>query len=300
MPRYEDIRAEVQGMVDRLYELHDATDRRRGEASELNKLQNAQRAIAIWWYIYARLMQWAQNHIIGYEMARLNPLCQDVLLTESGGELHDDSHALERLGSVYIVNRPIEDETLEKLSGTLKNKGVELDDTTLRRVIVRLLLSTSTESSVWRFPLSHALTALNHGEVTEFVTPTKRKRRGQSYKLDHARSNAISHVYYLLGKGLKKHAALTKVGDAIGQSVETLRDWEKKLQYDDWFRFLWEAAHIAGYIEDDPDAREEEVELNFYDGIHSNVEIARYFLQRELRGDCSLPKIKEDLRKYHT
>ena len=65
-------------MVERLYELHDATDPRKGYDFEVGKLERAQRAVAMWWYIYARLMQWAQSHIIDYEMAQLNRPCQKI------------------------------------------------------------------------------------------------------------------------------------------------------------------------------------------------------------------------------
>ena len=79
MSRVKSIRKDVQFMVDILYKLHDTTDPRKGEVSEHAKLYRAQRAVSIWWYIHARLMQWAQSHIIGYEMARLNPACQEIL-----------------------------------------------------------------------------------------------------------------------------------------------------------------------------------------------------------------------------
>jgi hypothetical protein len=234
MPRFKNIREEVQEMVERLYELHDMTDPRKGNKSEIDKLERAQRAIDIWWYIYARLMQWAQSHIIGYEMARLNPACQTLLEARRGGPLTEDSHELEVLGSLYAANVPgymtleeMENDDRDELSEKLERRKVDLDDATLRRVIVRLLLSTSANSSVWRFPLSHALRALNYGEQDQFFKPSKSRRRGQSYQLDWARANAVAHIHYLLGKGLKKHVATAKVADGIAVSPETLRDGKR-------------------------------------------------------------------------
>lgn len=61
-------------------------------------------------------------------------------------------------------------------------------------------------------------------------------RRGKPFQLDWRRAIAISHVYYLWGQGIKKHVALERIGKALAVSVETLRDWEKHLAVDDWFR----------------------------------------------------------------
>jgi hypothetical protein len=311
MSRYKDIRKEVQYMVDVLYKLHDATDPRKGKASEERKLQRAQRAIGLWWYVYARLMQWAQSQIIGYEMARLNPACQKILENMRGGELDENSHELEHLGSLYVANRPahfenpspdgvgaMDDEALQALSDEMEKKDVGLDDEALRRVIVRLLLSTSTESSVWRFPLQHALSALNSGEVDNFFKPSRRRRRGQSHQLDWARSDAIKHVYYLVGKGVKKHVAQRKVGDALAVSTETLRTWEKELQKDDWFAFIWDAAKLAGWLEESPEDSAQDLPVSSHDGMHTNIEMVSHVV-RELHGEASLPKVKERLRKHH-
>ena len=168
--------------------------------------------------------------------------------------MDDDSHELELLGSLYAMNRPIHmslEQMLEgnspedKLAEELDRQKIDLDDAALRRAIVRLLLSTSADSSVWRFPLSHALTALNYGEQDQFFTPAKSRRRGHPYRLDWAKAKAVAYVWYLNGKGLKKHVAIEKVADGIGVSTETIRDWEKRLKSDDWFRFTWQSAWTA-------------------------------------------------------
>ncbi|MEQ1936611.1 MAG: hypothetical protein ABL962_22390, partial [Fimbriimonadaceae bacterium] len=198
---YDDIRSEVQEMVDRLCELHDETDPRKGEASEQGKHEKAQRAVAIWWYVYARLMQWVQSHLIGYEMARTNQKLQDVLAPFRSDSLSENAHQLEQLGTLYVANPGYvytsgggdnlsDDHWSELLGQRLAEADLGLDDETLRRVIVQLLLSTSADSSVWRFPLSGALRALNHGEIAEFIKPTNGRRRGRSYLLDSARSDA--------------------------------------------------------------------------------------------------------------
>lgn len=169
------------------------------------------------------------------------------------------------------------------VSEKLDKANADLTDEVLRRVIVQLLLSTSADSSVWRFPLSHGLRALNHGETTEFLTPARSRRRGRPYLLDEVRADVVAHLHYLRGKGIKKYIALEKIGNEIGASPETIRDWEKRLRSDDWFFFHWEAAFIAGQIEDDPELADSGYFDVRYFGTTSTLEMARYFLEGRVR-----------------
>lgn len=296
---FDDIRGEIRDMVERLCELHDETDPRKGAASEVDKHDKAQRAIAIWWYIYAKVMLWAQSHIIGHEMAKWNEVATGVLATRRGGDVNCDSHELEALGSLWACNRQGNDEYTNELSETLDEAGVSFDDAATRRVIERLLYSMSSDSSVWRFPLSNGLRALNHGETVEFLKPAQGRRRGSPYALDHARANAIAHVYFLMGRGLKKHVALSRVGDAVAASVETLRDWEKRLQRDDWFAFMWNTAFVAGVLDENPYAIPGEDFEIVYHGIDTNVEVARRWLP-EFKEAGQLKRLRAALRRHHS
>jgi hypothetical protein len=58
-----------------------------------------------------------------------------------------------------------------------------------------------------------------------------------------------------LGKGHKKYRALETVAQAIGQSVETLRSWEKAHSFDDDFQMSLRAAQLAGELEHEFDTR---------------------------------------------
>jgi hypothetical protein len=136
---------------------------------------------------------------------------------------------------------------------------------------------------------------LNYGEQDEFFKPAKSKRRGHPYRLDWAKANAVAYVWYLIGKGLKKHVAIAKVADGIGASSETIRDWEKRLKSDDWFRFTWESARLAGYVEENPDEDHDELFDVRYYGTTSALDLARNIV---VGRQLSLPKIREDIRKY--
>jgi hypothetical protein len=155
LDRDDDIRTEMQPFIDRLYELYAETDPSKGHASELNKLQSAQRAIHIWWHIYGRLLLWAQSQIVGYEIARDSPKLADELSRLRGNDIDKDSHELELLGLGYALNRPVnQDERVEALTEAIEAVEDGISDEALRRAIARLLVSTDANSSFWRFPLS--------------------------------------------------------------------------------------------------------------------------------------------------
>lgn len=303
MDRDDDIRAQVQPLIDRLYELYEATDPSKGPTSELGKLQIAQRAIHIWWHVYGKLLLWAQSQIVGYELARGSPKLVDELAKRRGHEIDEDSHELELLGLGYAYNPPVkQQERVDALTEALEAIEADLSDDALRRVISRLLLSTDANSSFWRFPLSHALRAANAGERDAFFEPAKTRRRGRPYQLDSVRAIAVAHVYYLRGKGIKKHIALGRVSDALPVSVETLRDWEKALGQDDWFDFNWRSAQLAGALEQEIKekslmALEREYGADYL-GSTSNFTEARLFIER-MTGEWSLENVKANLRRFH-
>jgi len=64
---------------------------------------------------------------------------------------------------------------------------------------------------------------------------------------------ALRHVYFHIGKGLKKYRALQLVADELGQSVETLRSWEKSISRDDELMIELGWASLAGELEGDLD-----------------------------------------------
>src|SRR5262245_56113829 len=106
MSREDDIRSDIQPWIDRLYELYESTDARRGVESELDKLHRAQVAINISWTVFGRLLLWAQSQIVGYEVCRRHPDVRDVLEQRRGKDLDPNSHELELLGMAWVFNLP--------------------------------------------------------------------------------------------------------------------------------------------------------------------------------------------------
>ena len=106
---------------------------------------------------------------------------------------------------------------------------ISFSDEVLRNVIVRLLASSEQTSSVWRDPLSHALRAANAGEVHPLFDPGKKRRRGRPYVLNSARAVAVAHVYYLVGKGFKRHPSLLTARPRRSRLVVKLSEVGKNL-----------------------------------------------------------------------
>lgn len=252
--RWPDIRAQINPYIQSLIELYEMTDPARGIASEEDKLERARQAISTWWYLYGELLLWAQSYIAGYEIGRANPEFMEKLAKTLGHEISVDSHVLEYIGLLFSWNRVNYDDPMaDKVESWMEKHDVGLDTAALRYLIRELLMSRSANSSFWRFELQHGLYALNLGHVEEIFEPESTRRQGNPIQLLHWKVRALQHVYFHLGKGLKKYRALHLVADGIGQSVETLRSWEKFISGDDDLMVEVRSAKLAGELENEFD-----------------------------------------------
>jgi hypothetical protein len=138
------------------------TDPGRGPASEEDKLENARRAIDIWWYLFGELLLWAQSHIAGYEFGRSNPDFMEKLSKMFGHEITVDSHILEYIGLGFSLNRVnYDDPMMQQVEGAIEKSDADMDEAATRNLIRELLMSRSANSSFWRSELQSALYALN-------------------------------------------------------------------------------------------------------------------------------------------
>jgi hypothetical protein len=284
-----------------LAELYQSTDPAHGAASEEGKLEAARQAISIWWYLWGNLLLWAQSHLAGYEMLTAHPELRERLEKRLGTEVTVDSHAVEYVGVYFSWNHV--DDSDPMLAAIHEVMGEEFEitmsDPPLRPIIRELLDSRSANSSFWRFPLQHALFALELGEVDDLVKPSETRRQGSPVALYHWKLMALSHVRFLMGKGLKKYKALEKVGKAVAQSVETLRSWEKAYRFDDDFVMALRVAQMAGELEQELDTRPVDEIIEEYGAEYfrhsSDVEYAKVLL-RDLRA-APLDVVRDGLRK---
>ena len=179
--RYKNVRKEMKIWLDALVRIYEATDPALGEVSEERKLEQARQAIELWWYLYRYLMLWAQSQIVGYEWATQNPDALEKLAKRLKLQtVSQDSHLLEYIGLTHVFNLVNDfDPYLERVANVLEGMGDAwtLEDETLRLIIRELLVSRSTESSFWRFPLQQALYSLNLGKLNQSCVPLRSKSR---------------------------------------------------------------------------------------------------------------------------
>ncbi|MEO5375635.1 MAG: hypothetical protein H7840_15425 [Alphaproteobacteria bacterium] len=98
-----------------------------------------------------------------------------------------------------------------------------------RRVLCAVLTVLADRLGSVAYSAMNALHALDFGEVQPILRPVKSRRNGNSYSLDIARLYAISHVEHLRSLGMKKNAAVTRVAEAYGATVDAVLAWEKRL-----------------------------------------------------------------------
>ena len=239
MARPKDLDEWIDGHLQFLKEVYFETDPEQGEESELAKHELAQLAVEKLWYMQGKLLGWAQAHLTGYSILSENPELVSFLEERLGYPLHEDSHALEQLGLVYNLNPPDRDDpALQRMEVLLEEYNalhpgddeVILTASAMRRTIRELLMSRCADNSYWRHDLQDSLAALNDGEIDGLATPSPGKRQGLPYSLNRWKLEALRQVRYRIGWGMKKYRALEEVGQGIGQSPETLRDWEKELE----------------------------------------------------------------------
>lgn len=315
MARNSDIRERVDGYIDTLLRLYDETDPKLGPDSELAKLERARKAVEVFWYLHGKLLVWAQAHLTGYSILSENPELVSYLEDKLGEEITEDSHILEQIGLQFPLNPPDDnDSDLNRVNEWLiefesdksgedideQDGGTYLTDTALRALIDELLMSRSADNSYWRFDLQDALRALNEGEVIELAEPRQGKRQGRPYSLARWKHEALRQVRFRVGRGMKKYRALEEVGSGIGQSVETLRDWEKVLERSpDRSNDLY-CSELAGHFQSElKERRSSEIpdheEFGFHRGT-GNLERASHLISRIER--LTFEEIKSNILQY--
>jgi hypothetical protein len=196
----DDVRQSALNALDELVEIYRSTDPALGAASEKSKHSKALAALRLAGNVTSELIGWAQSHVMG------------AIYREDHGKnkskFKEDSHANEL--------QPFGDD-------------IELTANQWRLFIGRIIREMAPSSGDWRQALALALFALNDGEVLFLTKPASTGKHGRPFTLRQLRFIAILHVHVLVGTGLKKYSAESKVANVLNHSVETLRTWEKGL-----------------------------------------------------------------------
>jgi transcriptional regulator with XRE-family HTH domain len=309
MARLKGIEETVDLYLKTLLEFYRDTDPAKGPDDQYSKHAMAELAIERFWYLQGKLMSWAQAHMTGYAILCETPGLSEFLENKLGHEIDEDSHVLEQIGLVYNYNPPdCEDPELLRVHDLLEEfADSELGDNerllgpqAMRRFIVELLMSRCADNSYWRFDLQSSLRALNEGETDVLATPLRERRQGKPFTLNQWKLEALRQVHFRVGGGIKKYRALEEVGDAIGQSPETLRAWEKSLRRSpDRDNDLY-CSELAGQFKDSLDGKplwelEQLEEYGWHRGTHN---LARTRLLYKVITELSLDEIRQRISHY--
>mgnify|MGYP001571519020 CR=1 FL=1 len=251
------LRERLSGYADRLVELYKRHDPRT-PTNEFDKTRDAYQAIELCWRIFDTAADWAQRHIIGIEYAaekneELLECDQFDGLYSDNGSFNDSHPFLEILPFIeeewgFAGIKLFAEDFMEGFDGLELSP---LSGSARRSYISELLTSHSAGSFAWRNELTHSLRALNYGTVLELARPNALKGQGLLYESRIWKLQALLHVQFMIGKGIKKSVAMQEVATAVGRSFETIRDWETKTDFDTWELFQIEAAHLAGEFEEE-------------------------------------------------
>jgi hypothetical protein len=309
MARLTDIDEWLEGHLQFLKEDYFETDPDRGEESEIAKHEFAQMAVEKLWYLQGKLLSWAQAHLTGHSILSENPELVSFLEEKLGYEIHEDCHVLEQLGLVYNFNPPNPDDpALERMKALLEEFNalhpgdgeIILPASAMRRTIRELLMSRCADNSYWRFDLQHSLAALNEGEVDTLATPSPGKRQGLPYSLNRWKLEALRQVRFRVGKGYKKYRALDEVSQAIGQSPETLRSWEKDLEKSHDRAIDLYCSELAGFFDryfsgDNTAIAPEAEEFETWRGLN-HVEHAKYL--HKVIAETTIEDVRDAIRRF--
>jgi hypothetical protein len=248
----QEIREKAYIIVEELIQLYKTTNPQWGSRSEDNKLENARVSISLFWELFDLLGYWAQCQIIAYKRSAVDSEFTSSMIEENEG-LTTDSHALEEVGDSFLQamanNFSDSDHNyFESEASHMFHQGRYSQ--LLRLFLFEMLASQSAESHPWRFAFQKALRAMNHGQTEELLKPMPVRKTGVPFALSEWKLEALLQIFYRVGKGMKKYRALELVSEAIGQSADTIRDWEKAEKFDEDYSNELQCAKLAGRYSD--------------------------------------------------
>jgi hypothetical protein len=74
-----------------------------------------------------------------------------------------------------------------------------------------------------------AIKKLKYGEVEPIFEPGKRTSYKDGYTIPGLRHEALLACHFLYGTGLTMSAARSRVGAALGETAENIRNWDRAL-----------------------------------------------------------------------
>ena len=244
----QEIREKAYIIVEEIIQLYKLTNPQYGSKSEDNKLENARVSISLFWELFDLLGYWAQCHLVAFKRSAIDAEYTTSVI-QNNIDVTRDSHVLESIGDAFFQaaadefsNPDFNYFDSEASHMSFKGRYSQL----VRLFLFEMLASQSPESHPWRFAFQKALRAMNRGQTEDLLKPMPFRKTGTPFALGEWKLEALLQIYYRLGQGMKKYRAIEMVGEAIGQSTDTIRDWEKDAKLDEDYSIELQCAELAG------------------------------------------------------
>jgi len=249
--RQSDPASAMQVLADRLVKLYWQTDFRNSTLAHAERAALAEETIEIWWEIYDQFVFWGQCELLGQDIIRQRFDLLVMLRDRNMLRMDTERRLAELLGYYFSVS----DKALarKRLISTVGDEQLEVVRLLTKAGLsepgsfVRQLLSPNTKTNTYlqvelnrltdQMPASASLTErdLDNAFPTEVT----------NWKLEASRQ-----VRLLVGRGLRKIAAITEVAAALRHTPDQLQQWERDLvKFSDYENDLF-CAELVGEFED--------------------------------------------------
>jgi hypothetical protein len=241
----------MEGLAAQLVELYTSTGLQNGSLTHADREKLATEAIHVWWKIYDHLVFWAQCEILGQDLLRQNSDLLAVLRDRGMLRLESERRLPEALGYYFSVSdKAGAEQALLAASGNelvavvklLAKAGLNQSGSFLLRLlspkpIDNVFLAKELQSLLENTP--------GHFPLTERDLDNAHPTEGTRWKLE-----ALRQVRLLVGRGLRKMAALAEVSATTRRSIDDLQQWERDLvKFSDFENDLF-CTELAGELED--------------------------------------------------
>tara|TARA_R110002051_G_scaffold6819_5_gene32379 strand:- start:21439 stop:22329 length:891 start_codon:yes stop_codon:yes gene_type:complete len=216
-------------------------------APEFFRTESATRATQHFWRIYELGLVWAEDIHRGVYRYENSP--EIVRIVEPLRDLRpeDDSWLFEEIGRVLEIRSDESDfETLPEFYAILDLMDESGLDQKERQHVLLEMTRGKAVSSIWSEYVHAHIFHVIFGSASELFSPVD-NRHGEPRKLYNAKFNILREVRFRQGAGLRKSEARRVVGDLVGVSEYTLKNWESELKKVGEVEYYLHCAELAGF-----------------------------------------------------
>ena len=248
--RLTDPAGSMQALADRLVAIYGQSDPRNSSLAHADRAALAREAITLWWEIYNQFVFWAQCELLGQDIMKQRFDLLAVLRDRNLIRMDTERRLAEVLGYYFSVS----DKALarKRLLSTIGGEQLDLVKLLSKAGLaepgsfVEQLLSPNTRANSYlKAELRRLAGETPKASLTERDIDHAFPTETTNWKLE-----ALRQVRLLVGRGLRKIAAVAEVAAAIRHTIDELQRWEREIvKFDDYENDLF-CAELVGEFDD--------------------------------------------------